>query len=70
MMSNYSQKIQKLESLISSMDLPELRKTNLSMGHIRWLGRNLLIRNSHHENAAEAMSIIKELVRASYAGVL
>jgi hypothetical protein len=45
------------------MDIPEMRKDIKRLGNLRWLQRNLLIRNRKHPKAAEAIGIIKLLAR-------
>lgn len=45
----------RLKQILDTMDVPEVRKNDL-----RWLGRNLWIRNSNHLNLKEALSLIKE----------
>jgi len=51
-------KIEKeLQLLLDTMDVPELRKTDL-----RWLLRNLTIRNSENSNFERVISLIKKLL--------
>lgn len=44
----------KLKILLDDMIVPNERKSD-----IRWLAKNLAIRNSEHPNFSEAMKIIK-----------
>jgi hypothetical protein len=44
---------ERLKSILSRMDVPETRKTDL-----RWLLRNLGIRNKNHPDFLEAMGLI------------
>lgn len=45
----------KLEKLLATMDVPVSR-----INDMRWLLRNLAIRNSEHPNFAEAIKLIKK----------
>lgn len=48
--------LSRLESLTRNMDVPVFRRTS-----IKWLARNLAIRNSDHPDFQEAMDVIKIL---------
>ena len=50
--------LENLQNILETMDVPEMRKTD-----IRWLSRNLGIRNSNHPNFQDAMNLIKELLK-------
>ena len=52
-----------LTGILEEMDIPEMRKDIKRLGNLRWLQRNLLIRNRKHPKAAEAIGIIKLLAR-------
>jgi len=52
-----------LAGILEEMDIPEMRKDIKRLGNLRWLQRNLLIRNRKHPKAAEAIGIIKLLAR-------
>ena len=54
---------ERLRLLISTMDVPEGRKTNITVQDIRWLSRNLGVRNSQHPDFSEAMNIINSILR-------
>lgn len=58
-------KYAELHALIKGMNLPEHRKTSNTPENIRWLSRNIGIRNGTHANYAKArdliVSILKEL---------
>lgn len=43
--------------ILDTMDVPQLRKKDL-----RWLSRNLAIRNRDHPQFPQAMKIIRELL--------
>ena len=45
-----------LANLLSTMDIPVLRREDLG-----WLSRNLGIRNQDHPNFAEAIALIQKL---------
>ncbi len=49
--------MENLSEFLIGMDLPEQRKTDL-----RWLFRNLSIRNHSHKNCEAAMKLIKKLI--------
>ena len=52
-----------LAGILEEMDVPEMRKDVKRLSNLRWLQRNLLIRNRKHPKAAEAIGIIKLLAR-------
>jgi len=52
----------KLKDLLSTMDLPKNRKTKLSLENLRWLQRNIFIRNGDNPNLKEAQNIINKLI--------
>ena len=52
-----------LAGILEEMDIPEMRKDVKRLSNLRWLQRNLLIRNRKHPKAAEAIGIIKLLAR-------
>ena len=52
-----------LREILEEMDIPEFRKDVKRLANLRWLQRNLLIRNRKHPKAAEAIGIIKLLAR-------
>lgn len=49
----------KLVVITSTMDVPENKK-----GDVRWLSRNLGVRNSEHPQFREAMSLVRQLMFA------
>lgn len=53
--------IMKLSSLLVNMEVPELRKT-INEENIRWLRRNLGIKNSEHKDFDEAMYLLKKIL--------
>jgi hypothetical protein len=52
-----------LGDILKEMDIPEMRKDIKRLGNLRWLQRNLLIRNRNHPKATEALGIIKLLTK-------
>lgn len=56
------EKVQDLEALISKMDIPFYRKTIKSKDGIRWLARNLAVRNFNHKDYPLVEKLIKELL--------
>ena len=55
-------KVQDLEAVISNMDIPFYRKTIKTKDGLRWLARNLKIRNIAHKDYPIAERLIKELL--------
>ena len=53
-----------LHSAIADMDLPSSRKTSEEIGDLRWLARNIGIRNAGHPRFGEAMIALKSLLKA------
>ena len=54
--------ILELENLIKPMDIPVRRKMVNQKEDLRWLARNLGIRNAGHRNFKRAVEILKEVV--------
>jgi len=48
----------KLISLLSEMDVPQMR-----IHDVRWLYRNLAVRNGGHKNFTEAKELLKTFVK-------
>jgi len=59
---NKNERISELEKLISKMDIPFYRKTIKSSDSIRWLSRNLAIKNATHPDYQKAVLLIKEIL--------
>lgn len=51
--------IDELNDILHSMDLPEWRINNLSANNLRWLQRNILVKNSSHSKIKRAVELIK-----------
>ena len=49
--------------IIEDMDLPEMRKDLNKLGNLRWLQRNLMIRNGNDPRATEAVEMIAKMAR-------
>ncbi|BCG50200.1 hypothetical protein [Ralstonia phage RP13] len=56
-------KIQQLQNLINKMDLPSHRKTSEAPDTLRWLARNMGIRNSDHKNYEQARTLLVSILR-------
>lgn len=52
----------KLNLFFQSMDIPEMRK-ELNLTNLRWLQRNISIRNSKHPDYDESNILIGELIK-------
>ena len=55
-------KTQVLE-ILNEMDVPDMRKDLNKIGNLRWLQRNLLIRNGNHPKAVEVVEVIAKMAR-------
>ncbi len=53
-----------LTAALEGMDLPAMRRDVTSEGNLRWLTRNILVRNSNHPQVSEACSLLKTLLRS------
>jgi hypothetical protein len=53
----------KLEKLIENMDIPWNRKKDFNSVKLRWLYKNLGVKNKDNKNYQEAMGIIENLIK-------
>lgn len=53
---------ERLLQLLESMDVPALRRS-VELHHLRWLDRNLAIRNGGHADFREAIHLVQTLIR-------
>lgn len=58
-----------LKDLLKGMDVPEMRLDTTSRGNVRWLLRNLAVRNQDHPDYREAMDALKALAKGKRASV-
>jgi len=57
-------KEEKLSKLLETMDIPAMRKETIHLrSTLRWLNRNLRIKNAGKPETTEALALIKELMR-------
>lgn len=49
----------RLQEILSGMDLPEMRRDITSDSNVRWLLRNLPFRNAQHPQFREAMNLLR-----------
>lgn len=56
------EKVQELEAIIANMDIPFYRKSIKTKDGVRWLARNLKIRNVTHKDYPLAEKLIKDLL--------
>ena len=57
-------KQEKLSKLLETMDIPAMRKETIHLRQtLRWLMRNLRIKNAGKPETTEALEIIKELLK-------
>lgn len=55
---------QRLIEILKTMDIPEFRLTSFYGDvDLKWLNRNLFIRNSEHPNIKEAHDLIREGIK-------
>ena len=52
-----------LAEMLEEMDVPDIRKDLNKIGNLRWLQRNLLIRNGNHPRAVEVVETIAKMAR-------
>ena len=52
-----------LAEILEEMDVPAFRKNLDRLANVRWLFRNLLIRNRNHPKVMQAVVITKEIMR-------
>ena len=52
-----------LAEMLEQMDVPAFRKNLARLANVRWLFRNLLIRNRNHPKVMQAIGITKEIMR-------
>jgi hypothetical protein len=55
-----------LVEILEEMDLPEMRKNLNESSNLRWLMRNLRVRNRKHTQCKEALEIIKNLMKGQW----
>jgi hypothetical protein len=51
-----------LEKIINDMDLPFNRKTYLNSTKLRWLQKNMCVRNKDHPHFNTALTLIQKLL--------
>ena len=56
---------QSLTVLLEKMDVPNMRRDVTVASNLRWLQRNLAVRNSQHPNMSAVRVLIRALLRAS-----
>ena len=55
-----------LAEILEEMDLPEMRKSLNDNSNLRWLIRNMRVRNGKHTQCKEALEIIKNLMKGNW----
>jgi len=55
--------IEELQAMLDGMDLPTLR---VRPPDVRWLSRNLFVRNSDHKNFEQAQKLLKALLKKGW----
>jgi hypothetical protein len=64
-MKDINKILDSIEVLIKTMDVPKMRRV-MNESNVRWLSRNLLIRNSNHKHINEVMILIKYYLKNLY----
>jgi len=59
---NKRKQLKELKELIRTMDVPEMRRETSKNENVRWLQRNLMIRNADHENLNKAQELIRSIL--------
>ena len=54
---------QQLNKLLSLLDIPDMRRDTSNLSNLRWLQRNVNIRNGDADNAAAIHLLIRTLMR-------
>ena len=62
-MMNKKETQEALTVVLEGMDLPAMRRDVTSEGNLRWLLRNIMVRNNNHPQVSEARSLLKTLLR-------
>lgn len=65
-MSMFATKEDMLNSILSTMDIPDSRRDINNFGNLEWMLRNLQVKNKNNEDYGRAISIIKELYRKKH----
>ena len=62
-MSMFITKEDMLNSILSTMDIPDNRRNITNIGNVAWLLRNLQFKNKENEDYCSAITILKELYK-------
>lgn len=62
MSQEIERKLEELEGLVKKMDVPTFKYRS-----VKWLARNLVVRNSKHPDYQKAMELVTELARKGVA---
>jgi len=52
-----------LGTILAQMDVPEMRRELYNTGNLRWLNRNLAVRNKDHPMFVTAQTILTEILK-------
>ena len=53
--------VERLKTLLESMDIPETRRDITKPGNVRWLQRNLAIKNSNNTALREVYKLLRSV---------
>tara|TARA_B100000029_G_scaffold470049_1_gene508549 strand:+ start:2061 stop:2264 length:204 start_codon:yes stop_codon:yes gene_type:complete len=63
-LNDTKQQKEQLAEILKEMDLPVMRTNLNSFSNLRWLMRNIGVRNREHPRFKEATGLIRNLVRS------
>ena len=52
-----------LNKILASFDLPQHRKNKKTLHNLKWLLRNIDVKNSEHPKIEEAKTLIMEMIK-------
>ena len=57
--------VERLKTLLESMDVPETRRDITKPGNVRWLQRNIAIKNSNNTALREVFRLLRSMGKVS-----
>jgi len=52
----------RIDEILSTMDIPAMRRDTDNIGNLRWLNRNVGIQNAHHPQFHELRDILNQFL--------
>ena len=62
MIQHISENEERLLEILQTMDIPDFRKDVSELSNIRWLLRNISIRNAQHPQHLEAQALLRRML--------